>query len=466
MRKINNIRDLIILILFTILIIFNNEVDKKYNSNPDKEIIYDYNLDDLYRLIYSSNYLSKEEMDYLYNSKFLSDVLNTVNKYDNMKKLYDKCFNNIDIKSFSDNDVDYSYFDTGVNGIYSTSEPNILYIRDYNEVTSKNKDVLAHEFIHLCQDTTGYNLIIESCAEIISNEYYDDTKIDSYLDQVKLVKKMMEIIGTETIWNYNFSGDFSDINCILKNNLSDSEYKEFINDLSFDYIDNENNVKKYKSLDKLLNKLYSNMYGDKVENNLVLSLIDKEDRSLVRYYFNSDLINDGSYYLDYNKGNYEYMSYYDAIKDGYLIVNAISKKPIDKEDALKLIDNGYTSIGRNIDYMSANISIIARTDTMGKTYISCLIDGNRYDKVDVDELVKKSIIDAQYYLVDFKNLSALEYVNGNYDDNAQLYFSCAGDTELVDNNRVYAYVPKKVKLPKVFKTSYYEEEVDKKVLRK
>ena len=36
-------------------------------------------------------------------------------------------------------------------------------------------DILSHEYIHSCQVCSYFNIIKESCAEIISYEYFDNS---------------------------------------------------------------------------------------------------------------------------------------------------------------------------------------------------------------------------------------------------------------------------------------------------
>ena len=441
-KRINKIRDLIVLILFTILILYNNKVDSDIKNNDIMcDNTDDFDLDDLYNYIYSSDDLTLEEKEYLYNKDFLNDVLKYINSSDNMKESYEESFNNITINSF--------YDDTDCLGYYTTNKPNTLYIKNYDCINDKNKDTLSHEFVHLCQESTGYNLIIEACAEIISFEYYDNTYISTYTNQVKLVEILMEIIGSEPIWYYNFTGDFSKIEEIVKPNLTNSEYKEFLYDLSFDYYDNSLNKIKFDSLDILLGKLYKNIYKNDIENNLIISLIRNNDSTLNRYYFNDNYINsDNSYYLDYNNGNYKEMSYEEAIDRKLIFANAIYKKKIDTNKALEMVSKGYINLYREIDYSNNNIALISRTDSFGKIYITAIIDGIRYNNVDVDELVIDNIISVNYYYLENKLLNSSDYTNKNYRDGSSIHYSHANDTVLHENS-VYGFVPLKVYLPTI-----------------
>ncbi len=460
-NKLKRIDRAIIFSMFAFLFLFNNKVDNDLHNNVRLyDNTTDFELDDLYNFIYSSKNLSKEEKDYLYNSKFLDDVLESVNKSDYMKELYYNRFKNISVKSFHDEENHITL------GYYNETEPNALYVRDYDCLNEKNEDVLSHEFIHLCQEISEYNLIIESCAEIISNEYYDNSPIDSYQSQVLLTKKFIEIIGPDPIWRYCFTGDFSLIEKEVKPYFSDVDYKAFLDCLSFDYDDIETNKIKFKIMNDLLGKLYENKYNDDINNDLVISLINKGDLSLVRYYFNDEYINySNSYYLDYDKGEYINMSYEEAIDRGLLYVSAIYKEKISNEKALNMIDEGYISISRDIDLINSNIILISRTDSAGKTYISYLKDGIKYDKVDVDELVRQGIINVTYYKVDYKLLTSSQYANKDYREGSDLHFSHSSDTLLYDDY-VYGFVPKKVYLPTIKDSFEPSTVVRQKVLEK
>ena len=55
----------------------------------------------------------------------------------------------------------------------------------------------------------------EACAEIIAYEYYD-APVDSYLEEVKRTRVLMEIVGSDPVWQSNFSGDSSKLHELLK----------------------------------------------------------------------------------------------------------------------------------------------------------------------------------------------------------------------------------------------------------
>ena len=102
-------------------------------------------------------------------------------------------------------------------GYYNKLEPNIIHVKDYADYST-----IYHEFAHLLQADSEYNYIQEACGEIIAHEYYG-REIDSYIEEVKRIQVLMEIIGSEAIWAINFSGDdskFDDIREFSKINLT------------------------------------------------------------------------------------------------------------------------------------------------------------------------------------------------------------------------------------------------------
>lgn len=273
-------------------------------------------VDDLRERIYSTN-LDDEIKSYLYNEDFFCDVLPIINKSDWMRYSYTKSFENINILCYNNNRYN------NAKGYYLPNEWHNIYIKKCS--WEEAKDVIAHEFVHLCQyHDAEYNLIMEASAEIISNEYYRDTKINAYSKPVFLVKKLMEIIGPEPIWEYNFTGDFSKIEEKVKPYLSDEIYTEFLNDLSFNNLkySNKENDLKFQNLDNILNILYERIYCENIKNNKVINALEENADNLVRYYFNHKYINrENSYYLKEIREQ-TYYSIEDAIRNGLIEVTA------------------------------------------------------------------------------------------------------------------------------------------------
>ena len=416
-----------------------------FGLNEPKMMKYDhinnYEVNDIKDMIYSSRHLNNEEKDYLYNEDFLNDVLSVINDSEYLKYKYSINFNNIDIRK------DYAKFknDTTAMGYYDTYKPNILFVKYYEELDNVSKDTVSHEFVHLCQDINGYNLIIEACAEIISSEYFKGSKINSYYEQVKLLKKLMEIIGSDVVWNYCFTGDFSLIEERVKPFLSDDEYKEFLDDLTFDYDDEDVNEMKFVSLHNILRILYKNIYNDDIENNTIINMIDKNDNDLYRYYFND---RKESFYYEKNTGEYRTLTYKEAIDYEIIQISALYREEIDLKEAYKLIDKHSIHLHREIDFSHNNISIVRATSGFNGYRISANIDGVYYDDVEVDELAKKGIIKVDYYYTESKVLTFDDLVNENYLKGSEIMVSKESST-ILGEECVYAFMKEKVILPSV-----------------
>jgi len=442
----------IIIVCTCASIIFANTVlansDSIKNIYPKNvfyyEILDNFELEDIQNLIYSSINLTEEEKDYLYNPDFLKDVLNTINNSNYLKHKLKEALTNIKITSFTTSDNNKK-----TNGYYTLLMPNTIHIKNYEGLNSQNKDTLSHEFIHLCQDTYGYSLIIEASAEIISNEYYQSTEIDSYIKQVKVLKILMEIIGPEPIWYYNFTGDFSKIEEKVKPYLTKKEYREFLRDLSYSYTDDKLNEKRLSSLENLLDTLYKNIYNDDISENEIITLI-KNNTSMTRYYFNHNLINiENSYYIGSRIYDYKEMSYKEAVDNGIIKIYAIRNRKLNKEEATEYLKNPEIVLKREIDYTNNTIEIIDKYDSNNKTYITGTINGKYYENEDIDELFLSGYINIDYSVDEYKLLTYEEFISDENKD-YETHFSYDHNIILNDNTiSVPLYYTGKIYLPPI-----------------
>ena len=427
---------LIACLLLINLVSKNNKKDNriKYAVNSTLE----FDEDDLKSFIFESNSLLLEEKDYLFNKDFISDLLPFINSSLVNRIRFQKNLSNLVINKYENGDKHDNFA-----GYYSTLSPNEIFIKDYDKF-DENKDTLAHEFVHLCQDLSCYNLISEACAEIISFEYYSENKINCYTTQVKLLKKLMEIIGADLIWNYSFTGNFKPIEDVIKPHLTNDEYSDFLNCLTFDYENKEENIAKFKRLDELISILYENIYKTNIEDNNIFYLIES-DNSLVRYYFNKRLINaENSYYIDrYNK-EFKRISYEEAINNNYFIAYSIKYVDLTKEEAQDLIKEEKYAIIRNIDFSKNNIIINRRTDKSYHTIITGIIDGIKYIDADIDELANNGIISIEYKLARIKLLTASEYLNKECEEGSTIYEIYSKKDMSLFDNYIEGYFPKKI----------------------
>ena len=145
--------------------------------------------------------LSNEEKENLYNEDLFNDICATPMSIDRIKDLEEK-ITDVEIVPFTEQDYQEQQKKKDENdsysvGYYNPLEPNILHV-DENQSYDKIEDTKYHEFIHLLQDDNKYYYIKEASAEIISNEYYG-APLESYTEEAKRIKALMEIIGSNSI---------------------------------------------------------------------------------------------------------------------------------------------------------------------------------------------------------------------------------------------------------------------------
>ena len=442
-NKIFKFKNKLIVCTFLGLLLIMADTNKKEITSYMNILINDYSISDVGKKIASSPYLNEKEKAYLYNEDFISDILTLINKSFYEKNKLSQCFNNINIISYEQDENKPSRV-----GYYTLDTPSCLYIKNYDELSDKNKETVAHEFAHLCQDIGKYNLLTEASAEIIVQEYFSIGYKPCYKTQVKLTKKLMEIIGPEPIWYYNFTGDFSKISDSVLPYLTREEYKKFLEDLAFDYNEPNLNEPKYEELDELLNNLYYRIYNQDIKDDKTLSLMKRSDETLVRYYFNQRLINEkNSYYLDYDNGTYETLSYQEAIDMGLITAYTISYIEITNEVAFKMMEDNNYVLRRDINFYSHNITLKYSKHGGNEYIISGTIDGVIYEEANVDDLAKEGIIDVTYYIIDRKDLTSSDYENHNYKDD-EINFIRDIHTKLNEDS-VAIFIPQKVYLPPV-----------------
>ena len=287
---------------FPIVSYFTGNIEKTYDA------------DELINKIRSSEVLGTEEQVFLANKDFLHDIMPYVNASLDARFCYSRRFNNIHIEIHPHNE---NYI-----GFYSPTEANCLYLSE--DITSDGhqyNNTLAHEFIHLCQSGERYNLLIEATAEILSYEYYEDSTLTSYPDEVYLTRKLMEIIGPEPILHYVIGNNFTYIEKTMKPLLSNKDYREFVSDLSRPnkgslFYNAEKNQRKFASLDRLLNKAYKNKYGMDVSEDVVMKHL--RNPNLSRYYFNHRKMNKEMSYVATPVVGEVHLTLKEAYDEGYV----------------------------------------------------------------------------------------------------------------------------------------------------
>ena len=399
--------------------------------------------------INNSNELTDREKEFLINSNFIIDTMEYINLNNYTKADILNSIDNIDIKSFGDEDD----INKSVVGYYDESTPNAIYARDYVGIDVLNKDTIAHEFIHLFQAKgTYYNLITEASAEIISAEYYNDCSINAYYEQVRQLKILMEIIGPEPIWHYNFTGDFSMIEERVKPNLSNEDYKIFMDCLIFDYDNYDDKIQKIASFKEVLNNLYKNIYNADIKNDAIINLINNNDKTLCRYYFNKKYINKyNSYCYVQDLKHCVILSKEEAILNDYVFPYIMIKQYIDPED--------YNEISKHeIIHVENKYIDDFKWTTLGfnekGTVISGYLNDEYLSNVPADELKERGILleSKYYYYNGRRKLSKEEYFNQEYEDTDIIDYYYNDDycvSKDINSDNLRAFLPSKVELPTI-----------------
>ena len=444
----------------------NNNIDLTEEQQEDKIIaqikINDITYKDVSKLINDSINLDDEEKAFLDNEALITDVLeiindNNISKYDLLASIKD-----IDIKPFDEEYTDYI-------GYYKSETPNVIYVRDYNGLTSSNKDTVAHEYMHLFQyNFTEYDFLKEACAEIISDEYYDESSINTYSEQVKIVKKLMEIIGPDAIWYFNFTGDISLIEENVKPYLNENLYNAFLDCLKYDYEKDINNTNKITALNHILEVLYKNKYNQDISNDEIIKLIDDNEVYIKRYYFNKRYINsDYSYYEDNENVTSVSMTKNEAIINDYLIIEEGIKEFIEPNEIYEFLKNNPNiKITRQCTY----------NDQFKETGAGCVdgvikvcgyLDNVYLDNITEEELINRGIIKniKYYYIKERKLMTKQDYFDKKYNKTSEIYFTPNHENchhvSLNNENDFEVYFSSKIKIPTI-----YEKFEDIKVRRK
>ena len=329
--------------------------------------------------------------DFLYNEDLIRDICNTPMTEDRIMSLKEKT-TDIEVVTVTYEEMKERGLSNAVGYYNVAEEPNVIHTVNLN-----NSDTIYHELIHLLQDNNEYKYVKEACAEIISTEYYG-CKIASYQEEVKRIQILMEIIGSDCLWDINFNGDDSKLDEVILNNLSVEEYGKlysilitnigFLNQQELDELNN--------SFDEILSDLYFNIYGESIEENEII-------QNIYQCYDNSQsttLINNRHYFQDVeqnkNRPDFiksEYMTLKDAIDKNIVRVDMRVRKTVGiSEDEYKerLSKNLKTEIGYNANEDVNSVSevaydeIVRKWEYQGKVYTT-------------EEALEKGLIEPYYY---------------------------------------------------------------------
>lgn len=262
---------------FTEKLFFNKKIYATYMTNK------------LRQKINNSSTLNDEEKDILYNYKLLYDVCSSY--YDTyMEFEISRRFRKLDIKSFTEKDLQDETLENSI-GYYTPGIPGTLHVRNYEEDQSNPYDflkVISHEYVHLLQSASEYGYIKEAGAEIISSEYYN-LEISSYTEECVRLKVLMEIIGSEPIWEAVTMANPGKLEKSIKELLLEESAQRFLNLLKKSPY--ESTEEERKNINIEIDNYLSDMYYNKYQRNfygemLIYCIYSYNDSN--RLYFNTD----------------------------------------------------------------------------------------------------------------------------------------------------------------------------------
>ena len=311
-----------------------------------------YDFDSLANAIKSPANVGNLSKDILYNEELIRDICNTPMSEDRIKSLEEKV-TDIEIVPFTEEDdlENLAKIQQGLGltlGYYKPLEPNIIHVKDYADYST-----IYHEFAHLLQANSEYSYIQEACGEIVAHEYYGCER-DSYKEEEKRMQVLMEIIGSEAIWNINFSGDDSKFDSIILENIPIEEYGELYGILitPVNILTEQDREKLNASFDKILSDLYFNIYNEPIEDNEIIQNIykvgyDKTSRTNIknqRYYFKD--VDDSLNIADFVYS--EYMTFQEAEEKGLIEVEMEVSSHVDitEEEYEERLENNQDAYSR------------------------------------------------------------------------------------------------------------------------
>lgn len=348
--------------------------------------------------ISESTGLTDEMKNMLLNDKFMKDFFARGFDESRQYELTQK-FNNITVVEFTEEELKE---ESTTIGYYNPSQENVIHLKDTS--TDIINSSLGHEFMHLVQDNNCYSYIREACAEILSKEYGFENSASSYESARQRVCVLMEIIGSEPVWECNFRGSTNYFSSVIYDSFEDKEDAKRLLQLftKSPAHDKEELDVINKEIDQLLAKMYEYVYGTSIkEDELVQVIYSASD--IKRGYFNDEYIYNclegwsNTMKLDVT------MRMDDLAKDDdYIVIGtAFAVNDITLEDYVRYKDSGYSVFAC---YDSVN-SMRYYVDEENNIVIDDLI-ANTYS---IDEALSLGIVNLTYRLYE-------EYNNLSYDD--------------------------------------------------
>lgn len=297
-------------------------LDVEEKDKFDKPISYD----DIKDYIYNRSGINSEVVkDFLWNPELVADVMPCY-EGTNLGIISRIRHNDLGIVDYTEREKQTE--DT--NGYYSYE--NVLHVRDYDEFgfdpKSKIAKTTAHEYVHLLQTQDCYPFVKEAIDEIIVHEYYFDSGLStdsySYRKACKYLKVLMEIVGSDAVWDNSFRRGSTMLDDAVEPYLTSEEFKEFKRILNLHpYHNKEVLDASWSKLETILDKIHLNKNGYSMYSDSLINCILK-DGIYNRLYFRASLLEKvSSYYRT------DTLSYRDAVEMGYMWILLV--QPASKE---------------------------------------------------------------------------------------------------------------------------------------
>ena len=307
-----------------------------------KDLLNDLNFDNLKQAFYSNQNLSNEEKDMLFNEDFINDYIyytrmylkDRISEYGDVELYHNRyniitCLNKLQITSDdiciigseAEDQFPYRISTTDLSQCKIViSESNCKQYASknnfsYDDVYQKEK---VKQFVKLLPEDYNNSILANACNSIILKEYYGielSRKDNVSIIEEKVTKMLMELVGSEPLKYYYFTGSDKLIKEQLKllGNIDDSDILNIIDEfeerVDFRAIDNISNLDNIK-----WNLSHTLMYLNNIKNN-------------VETYRLSDLTNDDyDNYVNYI-GNY-IDNYYIPETKGYFSKSYIEKDKV------------------------------------------------------------------------------------------------------------------------------------------
>lgn len=270
----------IVLMEMIMLIPLSGDIQQQKAEEKVLSYFIDVSDEEMNFLINTSFHLSREEKEYICNSRYFDFVLdnsNNTRNYELRTKL-----NNINVRFYEEKEK------PGTDGYYAPTRINTINILEGCDQDEEwYKDTFTHEFIHITQSNNEFCYIREASDEIFKNEFYN-LPLTDYPDLIIRVKALMEIIGPEPIIDCNFNDYPTKFKEAIKKYLPDEEANELLELFTNREIYNpESQIEINEKVDKLLSIMYYNKTGKDMDNDVMIRLIYTNNAN-DRVYFNTE----------------------------------------------------------------------------------------------------------------------------------------------------------------------------------